>query len=109
MKYFTGYLTGALLLSQMAFAAASNDRAQDQASGLNLYCDPIGTMYLGGTPLFDEATGERISREEYLATQGLNLYCDPIETAYAGGNPLFDEETGESLSLEEYLARKSYH
>ena len=34
--------------------------------GLNQYGDPQGTMYAGGTPLFDEATGERTDRLDYL-------------------------------------------
>ena len=34
--------------------------------GLNQYGDPEGTFYTGGTPLFNEATGERIDRLEYL-------------------------------------------
>lgn len=33
---------------------------------LNLYGDPWGTMYMGGTPLFDESTGESIPRFNYL-------------------------------------------
>ena len=45
---------------------------------LNQYCDPIGTMYLGGTPLFNERTGERISLETYLAEKGLNLQCEAL-------------------------------
>ena len=34
--------------------------------GLGEYGDPPGTMYMGGTPLFDEATGERRDRVDYL-------------------------------------------
>jgi hypothetical protein len=33
---------------------------------LDPYGSPEGTMYAGGTPLFDEATGERTDRLEYL-------------------------------------------
>jgi hypothetical protein len=33
---------------------------------LNEYGDPAGTIYAGGTPLFDEATGKTISRWEYI-------------------------------------------
>ncbi|MGI5861708.1 MAG: hypothetical protein ACOX6T_06575 [Myxococcales bacterium] len=33
---------------------------------LNQYGDPEGTMYAGGTPLFDEATGERTDRLEHV-------------------------------------------
>ncbi len=35
--------------------------------GLDAYGSPQGTMYPGGTPLFDEATGQRLSRLDYLA------------------------------------------
>ena len=35
------------------------------AEETNIYGDPVGTMYAGGTPLFNEATGERITIEEY--------------------------------------------
>ncbi len=33
---------------------------------LNIYGDPEGFMYMGGSPLFNESTGESKSREEYL-------------------------------------------
>jgi hypothetical protein len=32
----------------------------------NRYGDPDGTMYTGGTPLFDETSGESMERFEYL-------------------------------------------
>lgn len=34
--------------------------------GLNEYGDPKGTMYMGGTPLFNEMTGNRKDRYEYI-------------------------------------------
>lgn len=34
--------------------------------GLNQYGDPKDTVYSGGTPLFDEKTGEKIDRYEYI-------------------------------------------
>jgi hypothetical protein len=34
--------------------------------GLNSFGDPEGTMYAGGTPLFDERTGASMSREQYV-------------------------------------------
>ncbi len=37
------------------------------AHGLDSFGSPHGTMYPGGTPLFDEATGRQTSRPEYLA------------------------------------------
>ncbi len=33
---------------------------------LDPYGSPEGTMYAGGTPLFNEATGERTDRLEYI-------------------------------------------
>lgn len=33
---------------------------------LNVYGDPVGTMYMGGSPLFDETTGTSTSRFDYL-------------------------------------------
>lgn len=36
------------------------------ARGLNPYGDPAGTMYAGGTPLFDEKTGVAVDRVEYV-------------------------------------------
>jgi hypothetical protein len=38
-----------------------------EAHALDGFGSPRGSMYPGGTPLFDEATGQRLSREEYLA------------------------------------------
>lgn len=35
-------------------------------NNLNQYGDPEHTVYLGGTPLFDESTGERIDKYEYI-------------------------------------------
>ncbi len=40
--------------------------AQLSAKGLNEYGDPPDTMYTGGTPLFDEKTGRRTAREDYV-------------------------------------------
>ena len=36
------------------------------AKGLNPFGDPEGTMYTGGTPLFDEKTGRSTPREQYV-------------------------------------------
>jgi len=35
-------------------------------NGLNSYGDPPGTMYAGGTPLFNESTGEAKDRYLYI-------------------------------------------
>lgn len=34
--------------------------------GLNIYGDPEGTMYPGGSPLFDEATGATMDRYDFV-------------------------------------------
>jgi len=36
------------------------------AKGLNPFGDPEGTMYAGGTPLFDEKTGRMTPRDPYV-------------------------------------------
>jgi hypothetical protein len=46
-------------------AASCLDR-ELAARGLNSFGDAEGTMYAGGTPLFDERTGASISREQYV-------------------------------------------
>jgi hypothetical protein len=85
----------------------AESESSHQGVGLNEYCDPIGTAYAGGTPLFNEATGQSTSKNDYLASKGLNQFCDPVGTAYLGGTPLFNEATGQSISLDDYLASKS--
>jgi len=37
-----------------------------EAHNLNEFGDPHGSMYAGGTPLFDERTGKATDRLEYL-------------------------------------------
>lgn len=41
--------------------------------GLNEYGDPQDTMYIGGTPLFNEQTGETKDRYEYILEQNPEL------------------------------------
>jgi hypothetical protein len=36
-------------------------------AGLNHFGDPPDTMYAGGSPLFNERTGETLSRREYVS------------------------------------------
>ena len=43
-----------------------------KANGLNQYGDLMGTIYAGGTPLFDELTGEEIDRIGYILKQHPN-------------------------------------
>lgn len=35
-------------------------------NGLNEFGDPPDTVYMGGTPLFNEMTGESIDRYQYI-------------------------------------------
>lgn len=37
-----------------------------ETNDLNQYGDPQDIMYAGGTPLFDERTGQRIDRYDYI-------------------------------------------
>jgi hypothetical protein len=39
------------------------------SDSLNQYGDPEETMYAGGTPLFDERTGQPVSKYEYIVRQ----------------------------------------
>jgi len=34
--------------------------------GLNTFGDPKGTVYAGGTPLFNEMTGQTLDRYDYI-------------------------------------------
>jgi hypothetical protein len=57
--------------AQMASAhadAATRRRIDSwiRAHHRNPYGDPSGTMYAGGTPLFDERTGKSMDRYEYI-------------------------------------------
>ena len=45
-------------------------------NGLNSYGDPKGTMYAGGTPLFDERTGVSKDRYQYILEQHPELKED---------------------------------
>lgn len=56
-----------------SFNASAEVKAQIdawiRANGYNEYGDPQGTMYIGGTPLFNEQTGETIDRYDYILHQ----------------------------------------
>ncbi len=56
-----------------SFNASAEVKAQIdawiRANGYNSYGDPEGTMYIGGTPLFNEQTGETIDRYDYILHQ----------------------------------------
>ena len=54
--------------------------------GLNRYGDPKDAVYTGGTPLFDEATGKRTDRFEYVLTRHPGLLRD-LHKRYAPRGP----------------------
>jgi hypothetical protein len=43
------------------------------ARGLNQYGDPPDTMYPGGTPLFEEKSGKRTDRAEYVFSRHADI------------------------------------
>ena len=45
-----------------------------EKNNLNMFGDPKDTMYTGGTPLFDEKTGKRIDRYEYILNKHQELW-----------------------------------
>lgn len=57
-----------------AASSSEADRAREEACvdrwlserKLDRYGSPEGTMYAGGTPLFDERTGQRVDRLDYV-------------------------------------------
>ena len=44
-----------------------------EQNNLNRYGDAVNTMYSGGTPLFNEKTGESINRYDYILKKYPNL------------------------------------
>ena len=82
----------ALAALGFAAAAAAADLSDEQKKaldaalqqrGLNEYGDPPGTMYMGGTPLFDESTGPSIDRYDYV----LKKHPDLRRTVMPAGAP----------------------
>ena len=50
------------------------------ANGLNQYGDPADTIYAGGTPLFNEMTGEQIDKYDYIiSSEVLEHVWEPEE------------------------------
>ena len=48
------------------------DRWLDRHPELNLFSDPVDTMYAGGTPLFNEVTGRLKDRYQYIVERHPN-------------------------------------
>jgi hypothetical protein len=92
MKW-TGISAIAMLLAFAAMASADDlTDAQKQAidssitqRGLNQYGDAQGTMYMGGTPLFNEATGTRTDRYDYIKQQHPELLGPPVPASSTTG------------------------
>jgi hypothetical protein len=54
---------------RLSASRAAEEECVDQwlaARKLDPYGNPLGTMYAGGTPLFDERTGEHVDRLAYV-------------------------------------------
>lgn len=49
------------------------------ARGLNIYGDPEGTVYMGGSPLFDESTGQITDRHEYVMRRHPGILDNYVE------------------------------
>ena len=77
-------LRGAIILLLLACTkpAAPQPSCLDRelaARHLNEFGDPEGTMYTGGTPLFDEKSGKRTDRAEYVFSRhpDIGRVCGP--------------------------------
>lgn len=59
---------GYTYLSTAVMATSNLDKIDSwlTAQALNKFGDPAATMYMGGTPLFDESTGQAKERLDYL-------------------------------------------
>ncbi len=44
-----------------------------EENNLNRYGDSLDTFYMGGTPLFNEETGERVDRYDYILKKHSNI------------------------------------
>ena len=67
------FFGGLIILSQSAKQDQKINAGEQQLieswikkNNLNEYGDPNDTVYIGGTPLFDEATGKKIDKYEYI-------------------------------------------
>lgn len=61
------------ILSTFTFLVSDEEKAKIEAwikaNNLNQYGDSKDVMYTGGTPLFDERTGEKIERYDYIVSR----------------------------------------
>lgn len=78
--------------------------------GLNRFGDPQGTFYVGGNPLFDEATGQVVDRHEYVLRKHPQCLDDhvgimPVDraTRAVSGLALFQNDLDARRSPEKYL------
>lgn len=54
--------------------------------GLNEFGDPIETAYIGGTPLFDQATGQSHERLDYIVANHPELSLQTVQLVVLGGS-----------------------
>ena len=64
-------------LSDPSQRAARKKRLAGQ--GLNEFCDPLATVYMGGNPLFDSMSGATKSLDAYLRDKGFDAGCARIQ------------------------------
>lgn len=81
-----------------------------QNRGLNRYGDPQGTFYTGGSPLFDEASGQVMDRHEFVLRKHPQILEDhvglmPVDRTVkaAAGLALFQNDLDARRSSEKYL------
>lgn len=58
------------------------------SKGLNQYGNAPGSMYMGGTPLFDERTGKRVDRVALVLRKHplLRSACSVLDSEYPGSS-----------------------
>ena len=75
-----------------------------EKEGLNKYGDPEGTVYLGGSPLFDETSGQSLNRYEYVLKnhpQLLKQIQTLVKRTFASS--VFSEDVSAALDSNDYL------
>jgi hypothetical protein len=73
---------------------------------LNRYGDPKGTMYLGGSPLFDESTGTMKDRFQYIFERHPELF-DEVSILRAEVSDLQKLETELEMAAKDYVMEKN--
>lgn len=81
------FLVVLVLVCTFGAARAETLTAQQKAyidrylaeNDLNIYGDPEGTMYMGGSPLFDESTGQVMDRYQFVIRRHPHLLDSFVE------------------------------